>query len=98
MFPQQTIVIDQLERLGVRPTTEIRVPYFAAAVSAVRGTELIAVLPRRLAERHADAAIRLVPAPPEIAGPDYGHPRLDADPAQRWLRELMADVAAQATA
>ncbi len=101
MFPQQTIVIDQLERLGVRPTTEIRVPYFAAAVSAVRGTELIAVLPRRLAERHADGALRIVPAPPEITGLDYGmlwHPRLEADPAHRWLRELMAAVAARATA
>ncbi|WP_430645536.1 LysR family transcriptional regulator [Agromyces sp. GXS1127] len=101
MFPQQTIVVGQLERLGVHATTEVRVPYFTAAIAAVRRTELIAVLPRRLAERHADASIRIAEAPPEITGLSYGmywHPRLDADPVQRWLRQLVVQVSGVATA
>ncbi|WP_029144797.1 LysR family transcriptional regulator [Microbacterium luticocti] len=100
MFPQQTIVMDQLERLGIHATAEVRVPYFTAAVAAVRGTELIAVLPRRFAERHLDAALRIVELPSAITGIAYGmlwHPRLEDDPAHRWMRALIARVAAAAT-
>ncbi|WP_344095276.1 LysR family transcriptional regulator [Microbacterium deminutum] len=100
MFPQQTIVISQLERLGVQTKTEIRVPYFTAAVAAVRRTQLIAVLPRRLAERHADDSLRIAEPPHEITGLDYAmfwHPRVDADPTHRWLRALVTQVALRST-
>jgi DNA-binding transcriptional LysR family regulator len=96
MHPQQTIVIDQLERAGAHPTTEIRVPYFSAALAAVRNTRLIAVLPRRFAERYGDAAVRIADAPEEIRGFTYRmlwHPRLTHDKAHRWLRSLVVRVA-----
>lgn len=62
-------------------------------------TRLIAVLPRRLAERHADASLRIAEPPREIEGLEYAmywHPRVDADPAHRWLRGLVRDVAQSA--
>ena len=97
MHPQQMIVMDQLSALGVDVTNEIRVPYFSAAVAAVRETDLIAVLPRRFARRSADASLRIAEAPPEIAGISYQmlwHHRLTADPAHSWLRDVLIRVAA----
>ena len=96
MHPQQMIVMDQLSALGVDVTNEIRVPYFSAAVAAVRETNLIAVLPRRFARQSADASLRIAEAPPEIDGISYQmlwHPRVTADPGHRWLREVMIGVA-----
>ena len=97
MNPQQTIVVDQLKRLGVDVRNEIRVPYFSAAVAAVRETHLIAVVPRRFALRHADSALRIAEAPTEIVGIIYSmlwHPRLTADRTHSWLRSLLTRVAA----
>ncbi|WP_281883068.1 LysR family transcriptional regulator [Agromyces rhizosphaerae] len=101
MHPQQTIVLDQLERLGAHATAEIRVPTFSAAISAVRDTDLIAVLPRRFANRHADEAVRIAEAPEEIAGFSYWmlwHPRVTDDREHQWLRSLVLRVAEEATA
>jgi DNA-binding transcriptional LysR family regulator len=50
----------------------------------------------RLARRHANAGMRTVAVPVEIEPLRYQmiwHPRLDADPAQRWLRDSIRAVA-----
>jgi DNA-binding transcriptional LysR family regulator len=97
MNPQQTIVVDQLKRLGIDVRNEIRVPYFSGAVAAVRKTNLIALLPRRFARQHADPTLRIVEAPAEIIGITYRmvwHPRLTADPTHSWLRSVLTRVAA----
>jgi DNA-binding transcriptional LysR family regulator len=97
MNPQQTIVVDQLKRLGVEVRNEIRVPYFSAAVAAVRETNLIAVVPRRFARRYAGPSLRIAEAPAEVAGIVYSmlwHPRLTADRTHSWLRSLLTRVAA----
>jgi len=97
MHPQQTIVMDQLEHLGAHATAEIRVPSFTAAIAAVRGTRLIAVVPRRFAERFADPGLRIAEAPHEIVGFTYWmlwHPRVADDRAHRWLRSLVISVVA----
>jgi DNA-binding transcriptional LysR family regulator len=50
----------------------------------------------RLACRHAGAGMRIVAVPVEIEPIRYQmiwHPRLDADPAQRWLRDSIRAVA-----
>jgi len=96
LHPQQTIVLDQLKRLGTQINPEIRVPYFSAAVAAVRDTNLIAVLPRRFAERYADSSLRIAETPAEIVGFTYAmlwHPRLTEDHAHRWLRSLVSRAA-----
>jgi DNA-binding transcriptional LysR family regulator len=95
------MVIDRrLAELGVTQRSGLRVPYFEAAFTALPGTLLIALVPRRLIEaRRRDDSVRLVEAPEELAAPfPYGmvwHPRLNSDPAHLWVRSLVAEVAAE---
>ncbi|WP_374947478.1 LysR family transcriptional regulator [Agreia sp.] len=96
MHPQQTIVTDQLTRLGTHIVSEIRVPYFSAAIRAVRDTNLIAVMPRRFARRYAGAGLRLVEMPSGFEGFTYQmlwHPRMTNDRTHRWLRGLLIKAA-----
>lgn len=94
----QTVIDRHLQALGTPRRAGLSVPYHAAAPLAVPGTRLVATLPRRMAEQHAqNPALRLVAAPPEILDMTYymsWHPRLDDDPAQRWLRDTVRSVTA----
>ncbi len=101
MHAHQMLVMDQLEKLGIHAPAGVRVPYFSTAVTAVRGTTLIAVVPRRFARRYADASVRVLEAPHEITGftyPMLWHPRLTNDHAHRWLRSVLALAAASLVA
>jgi DNA-binding transcriptional LysR family regulator len=96
----ETPAIDRvLTGLGRPRRVALTVPYHSAAVAAVPGTPLVATLPRRLLAAVADdPAVRITAAPPEIDTMPYlmvWHPRLDDDPAQRWLRDLVRVVAAE---
>lgn len=92
-------VDDSLEELGLRRKVALVVPGFPAALRIARSTSLVAVVPRSslgvapsgdLAAASAavsgldsfDLPFRL----PEIAVSAMWHPRMDADPAHRWLR------------
>jgi DNA-binding transcriptional LysR family regulator len=87
------IVERRMLELGIRPPSGLRVPYFAAAVAAVPGTTMIAMLPRRFAQLHAgDPRLRIAAAPDEMHPFTYGmtrHPRLNGDPAHAWIRSLL---------
>jgi DNA-binding transcriptional LysR family regulator len=67
---------------------------FASALALARTTDLIATVP----ERHTGnlrtglASFALPVAVPEIAVSLLWHPRLDADPAHRWLRACVREV------
>jgi DNA-binding transcriptional LysR family regulator len=96
----ETPAIDRaLTGLGRTRRVALTVPYHSAAVLAVPGTPLVATLPERmLATAAHDPAVRIVGAPAEIDTMPYlmvWHPRLDDDPAQRWLRDLVRVVAAE---
>lgn len=94
---EQSAVDRRLTELGRRRTTALAVPYHSAAVLAVPGTPLVAALPSRMLTSLADPGLRIVAAPPEIATMPYlmtWHPRLDDDPAQRWLRDIVRVVSA----
>jgi DNA-binding transcriptional LysR family regulator len=75
----------------------LRVPYYGAAVLAVRGTDMIATMPRRPAEMYAQAAqVRIVAHPfnvPRIHYLNAWHPSTNAEPALVWFREQLADIA-----
>jgi len=83
----------RLLALGHKRRIAIEVPYFTAAIRSVAGTDLVATVPRRLAEFHrGNPAVRMVHAPPELKGFRYlmiWHPRLDADAAHSWLRSMV---------
>lgn len=88
-----------LTGLGRPRRVALTVPYHTAAMLAVPGTPLVATLPERmLAAAAGNPALRVVGAPKEVATLPYlmvWHPRLDDDPAQRWLRDLVRLVAAE---
>ena len=79
---------DALTPLGFSREIAIVVGGFAAALALVRGTDLIASVP----ERHTGnlrADLHDFPLPFTVPGITVSllwHPRLDADPAHRWLR------------
>jgi DNA-binding transcriptional LysR family regulator len=83
----------RLEALGRPRRASVTVPYHAAAAAAVPGTALVATLPSRYATAHATPGVTaVIPAPEEIGVMSYAmswHPRLDDDPAQRWLRDAI---------
>ena len=87
---EQAVIDRHLATLGRRRVAGLRLPYHAAAPAALPGTALVATLPRRLVDTFApDPRLRVLTAPREIATMTYRmswHPRLDDDPAHRWLR------------
>jgi DNA-binding transcriptional LysR family regulator len=93
---EQSAVDRRLTELGTHRTAALSVPYHTAAVLAVRGTRLVATIPSRMAATVDDPMLRVVRAPEEVEAMPYlmsWHPRLDDDPAQRWLRDLVRVVA-----
>ena len=93
---KQTVPERQLAQAGHQRRAALHVPYFATAMRSVVGTELIATVPRRIAEIGArDPELRLVGPPALFQSFDYlmvWHPRLAADPAHVWLREVIRSI------
>jgi DNA-binding transcriptional LysR family regulator len=89
--------IDQaLEGLGLQRRLATIVGGFATALALARASDMVATVP----ERHT-ASLRegmhgfALPVPvPEITVSLFWHPRLQADPAHRWLRALVQEVCA----
>ncbi|MHA6622979.1 LysR family transcriptional regulator [Pseudonocardia sp. DLS-67] len=88
----------RLAAFGVEPRVEGEVDNFQSLPMLVSGSDRVAAVPRRLAERLADAtAIRALPLPID-AGPIVEslcwHPTHTRDPAHVWLRQQVADACA----
>jgi DNA-binding transcriptional LysR family regulator len=85
---------DALNLVGLEREVVTIVGSFSAALALARGSDLIASVP----ERHSGnlrAGMYSFPLPvstPELAVSLLWHPRLDADPAHRWLRGCVRDV------
>ncbi|NNH80956.1 LysR family transcriptional regulator [Rhizobium laguerreae] len=87
---------DALNALGLERQVATIVSGFSTALALARTSDLIASVP----ERHT-GAVRAgmhsfpVPVPtPEITVSLLWHPRMDADPAHRWLRGCVRDACA----
>lgn len=83
--------------LGLEREIATTVGGFSIALSLARASDLIATVP----ERHTGnlrAGMHSFPLPgdsPEITVSMLWHPRMDADPAHRWLRGCVREVCAQ---
>lgn len=88
---------DTLQSVGLERDIVTIVGGFSVALSLARASDLIASVP----ERHTGnlrAGMHSFPLPipaPEITVSLLWHPRLDADPAHRWLRGCVRDACAQ---
>ena len=96
-----------LNSLGLKRTVVVVVPGFPDALRIARASDLIAQVPRSLVCPGLPGAATLAEgltifelpmAMPEIVVSAMWHPRLDAEPAHRWLRETFMAVFREALA
>ena len=95
---EQSAVDRRLTEHGEHRTAALTVPYHTAAVQAIPETALVATIPWRMVSTLDKRRYTTVKAPAEVEIMPYlmsWHPRLDDDPAQRWLRDLVRIVAAE---
>jgi DNA-binding transcriptional LysR family regulator len=83
-----------LKALGLKREVVAIVGGFSTALATARSSDLIASVP----ERHTGnlrAGMHSFPLPvsmPEMTISLLWHPRLDADPAHRWLRQCVREA------
>jgi DNA-binding transcriptional LysR family regulator len=85
---------DDLEPLGLKREITAVVGGSSEALALVRGSDLIASVPERYTGNLRDGLFTF-PLPislPEHTVSMLWHPRMDADPAHRWLRGCIRDV------
>ena len=77
----------------------IQTRHFLIAPLLVAQSDLVATVPRRLAERFATLLrLRILPPPVRLAGFPVvmvWHGRTADDPAHQWFRRLLAQIAAR---
>jgi hypothetical protein len=93
---------DALDAAGLRRHVAAVVPTFAVAALLVTSSDYVGLVPQRLAEQHGRTlGVRWFPIPaalPELDVRMHWHARLDADPAQRWLRDTIRNAHAKRAA
>ena len=90
-------VDDALQALGLRRQVVAVVPGFPDALRIARDTDLVALVPRSCLRESIDGdpigqplvGFDLPVRTPDIAISAMWHPRMDADPAHRWLRDTV---------
>jgi DNA-binding transcriptional LysR family regulator len=92
---RERIIAGNLEKLGKKREAQTSVPFLSLG-SIVEGTNLIATLPQRSAQRLTKLSrTRIVSAPVEFDKFTYyqiWHPRNDNDPAHQWLRRTIRNA------
>lgn len=95
------VVDEALERKGLKREIRVVVPGFPDAMRIAASTDFIAAVPlsclskSKLNEPVAEPGIQSFELPfetPEILITAIWHPRVDADPAHRWLRDIITRV------
>jgi len=88
------VVDEALGRHGVQRTIALRVPSFLGLGALVEQTDLVALVPRRLArhlaQRHRVVALATPVPLPHYAVRQHWHQRFHGDPAHQWLRQAVA--------
>jgi DNA-binding transcriptional LysR family regulator len=87
-------VDDALAKAGLQRDIAVVVSGFSAALAIARGSDLIATVPERHTTnlRLGMHTFALPVSVEEMTVSLLWHPRLDADPAHRWLRECVVEV------
>ncbi len=83
-----------MERLGLTRHVMTTVDGFSAALALARGSDLIATVPELHTAALRDGMFTFpIPLPvPEFTISLLWHPRLDGDPAHRWLRKCVLEA------
>lgn len=88
------VVDEALERMGLRRNAVATVSGFGQAIALARRSDIVATVPEKHTAGLSDGMHRFkLPVPIEdFTISLFWHPRLEADPAHRWLRSLVRDV------
>ena len=90
------VIEEALERAGVARRIALRVPHFTVVPMVLERTDLILTLPARVArvyERQGKFKCLPPPVPmPPAEVAVHWHERFEADPGNRWLRELVIEL------
>jgi DNA-binding transcriptional LysR family regulator len=86
---------EALAELGARRRVSVSLPSFHVMLETIRADDFLALVPERLLYGKM-AGLELFESP--VSVPDFDviacwHRRVEADPAQRWIRELLDSVA-----
>lgn len=89
-----------LAPLGLERPVAVLVGSFATALALARASDLVASVPERHTARLRDGmhTFELPVATPPLTVSMLWHPRMEADPAHRWLRRWVYEVCAGAPA
>jgi DNA-binding transcriptional LysR family regulator len=87
---------DALAPLGLERPVAVMVGSFATALALARASDLVANVPERHTARLRDGmyTFELPVATPALTVSMLWHPRMEADPAHRWLRRWVYDICA----
>lgn len=91
----RTSVVDEaLGRMGLARNAAATVGGFGPAIALARSSDLVATVPEKHTAGLCDGMHRfkLPLVVEDFTISLFWHPRLDADPAHRWLRSLVVDV------
>jgi len=95
-------LLQTLEQRGLRREVAVSVTHFLAAPEMIAVTDYCATLPSLICHRLAgDPRLKVVPPPVDLGvfPVDMGwHVRYRHDPAHRWLRSLLSEVAREISA
>jgi len=89
-------VDELLQRSGIERTVRLTVPHYVSVGHILQGSDLIATVPERLADRLLGPfSLAKVPHPaklPEIAINVFWHAKYHRSPANRWLRGVLFEL------
>lgn len=91
-------VDEALAQCGLQRQVQAVVPGFPAALAVARASDLVALVPASFMLSQPDGLLYMFELPvktPVITVSQMWHPRSEADPAHRWLRQLLLTVCRQ---
>ncbi|AXU95149.1 LysR family transcriptional regulator [Erwinia persicina] len=91
-------VDDALAELGLQRKVQAVVPGFPAALAVARASDLVALVPASFLINQPEGWLTMFELPVKTAPitvSQMWHPRSEADPAHRWLRQLLLTVCRQ---
>jgi DNA-binding transcriptional LysR family regulator len=94
---EKSPVDEALEPLGLKRDVVVTVGGFSTALALARESDLVATVPERHTAKLREGmfSFAMPVSLPEVTVSLLWHPRLDADPAHRWLRGCVREVCAK---
>ena len=87
-----------LGKMGQQRKIALRSQHYMMATQVIQQTDMAVTVPERFARRHDLHQIPLPVDIPPLETHIYWHESTDQDPANRWMREQMIEIAQQVTA